>query len=296
MRRNVVFDMMKLSAAFCVVMVHSDYLFRVYGTAVPSFLRPAAALANTGNTVFMMVSGYLLYTRNEPYGKNLKKKIRSILVPLVLWNILWIIAEMIGHRFLPYRFENVADWTALRWLEALFGVPFLRDPYYMPFWFLIDLFALNVLAPVIRWLCRRVPAVYAAGLAVLWFLPLSYRIRIPFVFFSAGCFFAEYAVLREHIRSIPAVWCIVPAVAAGMLVWFRYDDLTVKLTILMFLPVVYRFCRYFSTTGAGQRLLGICLPYLIVIYAVHAKILIVFQKNPAAQIHLQVVVPLLVHT
>ena len=278
MKRVPSLDMMKVFAAFCIVMVHSDNLFREYGTAMPRFLVPFAAIANTGNAMFMIIAGYLLFVKADPWTVNLKKKVRTLLIPMVLWNLVWIAAEALGHHFMPLRFDDVLSWNAGTWLVSLFGIPFLKDPYYMPFWFLTDLFALNVLSPLIRVLCEKVPAVCAAAAAVLWFLPLSYRIRIPFVFFTAGCLLALDPDLWKKGKQLSGAVVYALAAAGIVLVCIRYDDLTVKASVILLLPAATRFCTALSQKASGEHIMHICLPYLMIIYAVHGKVLMVLQQ------------------
>ena len=276
--RNPSLDMMKVFAAFCIVMVHSDNLFREYGTVMPRFLVPFAAAANTGNALFMIIAGYLLFVKNEPWTVNLKKKVRTLLVPMVLWNMIWIAAEALGHHFMPLRFDDVLSWNAGTWLVSLFGVPFLKDPYYMPFWFLVDLFALNVLSPLIRMLCTKVPVVCGMAAAVLWFLPLSYRIRIPFVFFTLGCLLTLYPDLREKGKNIPSAAVYTAAAAGIALACINYSDLTIKVSVMLVLPAAARLCTALTERNCALKAMHACLPYLIVIYAVHGKVLVVLQQ------------------
>lgn len=271
-------DMMKVFAAFCIVMVHSDNLFREYGTGMPRFLVPFGAIANTGNALFMIIAGYLLFVKNEPWAVNLKKKVKTLLVPMILWNLIWIAAEALGHHFMPVRFDDVLSWSPADWLVSLFGVPFFKDPYYMPFWFLVDLFALNILSPLIRILCEKLPVLSGIAAAVLWFLPLVYRIRIPFVFFTAGCLLALYPDLSRKGKQLPAAVVYALAAAGVVLACVRYDDLTIKATVLMFLPAAARLCAAFAEKDTGRKIMRLCLPHLIVIYAVHGKVLMVLQQ------------------
>ena len=197
---------MRLGAALLVVFVHSGNLILAYQAETPMFLKPFLMLADAGDAIFMMISGYLLFLHPFQYGSMLKKKVRTILVPLVLWNLIWILIDLV-RLDLRGTASGILTWPVSTWTINLFGIPFHTAPFYMPFWFLTDLFGLILLSPLIRFLTKKTPFLAGAGIVILWFMPISYRIRIPFCFFLFGALLAEYPQWKEKLKSIAADFC-----------------------------------------------------------------------------------------
>ncbi len=277
MKRDGRLDLLRLFAACMVVLVHSDNIFQEYAAVMPVFIIPFSALANTGNVIFMAVSGWLLGRKGDPYIVNLRKKLRSVFIPLILWDFIWIIAEAAGHAVMPYRFENIAGWGITEWITGLTGIPFIREPFYFPFWFMSCLMFMNLVSPAVMYCAQKIPYAFTAALAVLWFLPVNVYVRISVVFFSLGCVLAKQEKMRNALSRIPGYAAGLAALAAAGLVLWRYDALTTKISVMLYLPGVFRLCSALIRKPVFERLTEKYIPYLIFIYAVHAKVLVVLQ-------------------
>lgn len=110
------------------------------------FGETAAQIAVPG---FFMLSGYLFY-RNftwKKLGSKWKSRIRSVLVPYLLWNGLYYLGYVIGSHLpavgdlmgkgvIPFRLETLADAV-------------IRHTYLYVFWYLSQLICLIALAPVL---------------------------------------------------------------------------------------------------------------------------------------------------
>lgn len=112
---------------------------------------------------FFMMSGYLFY-RNFGWG-NLERKwesrIRSVLVPFLLWNFIYYLGYVIGSR-LPVVTDIIGKGKIpLDWYTAVDAV--LNYTYNYVFWYLYQLILLILLAPVLYGVLKH----RAAGIAVL---------------------------------------------------------------------------------------------------------------------------------
>lgn len=128
----------------------------------------AAQIAVPG---FFMISGYLFY-RNFTWHKLKSKwesRIRSVLVPYIVWNTLYYLAyaagsripgvtELMGKGEIPFNLTVLAD-------------AMVNHTYLYVFWYLYQLILLILLAPVLYGLLKRswTAAIYFAGLlGLLW--------------------------------------------------------------------------------------------------------------------------------
>ncbi|MCL2859608.1 MAG: acyltransferase family protein [Oscillospiraceae bacterium] len=94
-KRIVYFDILRMAAVFAVVIVHvsSLYVYNRWGykngfwnfiSVIDSYFRYAVP-------VFLMVTGSLLLPnrKNETYGEFLKKRFSKVLIPFIVWNIIY---------------------------------------------------------------------------------------------------------------------------------------------------------------------------------------------------------------
>lgn len=110
--------------------------------------------------ILLIIAGYLLFKGldNQPssYFSKLRNRVRSLLVPLVLWNsiTLLIIFAAQSHPESAKYFSGRTPWSAPiadfdipQLLNAIFGLE--TSPLNYPTWFLRDLFLMCLLAPLL---------------------------------------------------------------------------------------------------------------------------------------------------
>ncbi len=117
---------------------------------------------------FFMISGYLFYrdfTWEKLWGK-WNRRIRSLLVPYILWNGIYYLGYVIGSR-LPWVTEVVGKGTVPLSLPALVDA-LLHYRYNYVFWYLQQLIVLTVLAPVLYRLLRRRWSAALLGVVLTW--------------------------------------------------------------------------------------------------------------------------------
>lgn len=178
--------------AYCIKTAISEMIARV---AVP---------------IFFLISGYLLFMKNEPYLTVLKKKAKTILLPYVLWNMVVLAMFFIGQN-MPYisRFFNdennmIANYSMYQWLDAFLGLNDQGYPAAYQFWFIRDLMILVLVFPVGKWLVDHAPAATLAASMVIWLQ----QWRVGFIsseavlFFLAGYYLVKYDLDWEKIDSM----------------------------------------------------------------------------------------------
>lgn len=261
-----------------IVYVHAGNFLSWQGEPAV-YTRPFLLLADSGDLLFMTIAGYLLFRKDFTWLSNLKKKCKTILVPFVCWNIIWMVVESILHIWMPNQFE-FSFFPLRKELTLVFGIPFWKDPFYMPFWFLLDLFFLNVLAPILKWFLKDHPILTILSICLLWFAPISYRIRIPFCFFLLGGFFALYPKMEEWIKgSNPWIWigCSLISLVVGS-IFFESRDMVSRIVAVICMGGLYSIVKCLENHPTCDRIVSGLLPYVIIVYALHAKPLAFLQS------------------
>ena len=138
-------------------------------------------IARIAVPLFFVCSGFLFFYKTSDFSFNiylnkLKKRVKSLLIPFLIWNVLFII----------FREEVVVK----DWLRA-FGANCNHHPVNYPLWFIGDLMLTSILSPIIYWLIKRLKIVFPLILGVLWLFSSSICWKFEaFFFFSLGAFFS----------------------------------------------------------------------------------------------------------
>ena len=139
----------------CVVLIHIDIpnlvnhlfvdIFDSY--IIESFVRIAVPL-------FFFISGFLFFKKVENFGwveyKNkIKNRVKRLLVPYLLWNIIVIVLKYIFYKIglekADYLFED-----GLRWVYHI-----IWRPINIQLWFVRDLFLVVLMSPIVYFLIKR---------------------------------------------------------------------------------------------------------------------------------------------
>lgn len=110
---------------------------------------------------FFVISGFLLaghFDEHSWWKKEVSKRLRSLVVPFVIWGLLYLGFASSLSLFADYRAGRpvgthncFANWA---WVSGLGLNPF-RQPGLGPLWFVRSLFLLVVASPLFVWLLRR---------------------------------------------------------------------------------------------------------------------------------------------
>ncbi|MGH9961250.1 MAG: acyltransferase family protein, partial [Pyrinomonadaceae bacterium] len=155
--------------------------------------------------VLTAISGWLLFSGglDQKYTKLLAKKTRSLLIPLLIWNIPVAIGIYFAQKYgvLGVSFIQLYPFNAGEWLNGVLGAfhgPLVNGPLY----FLRDLFVISLFAPVFGFFLRTWPYLGALLVAVIyWFNLDGYLVlenRLIVSFYIGGM----AAVLRWDLRFL----------------------------------------------------------------------------------------------
>ncbi len=192
---------MKFIFAIMVVFIHSEALpdlpFRI---EVPWYMDTCKDIVN--NVIcaiavpgFFLLSGFLLFLKKFTWIGNMKKKVRSILIPYLLINSFWIIffktmqsIEVTAPYFYGENYQIVG-------LEGFINAYCGKMPLYYPFWFLKDLFILNIFASIIRLFMDKHPVLLAIAIAAIFLNGVTFPFfvnQFSIYMFVIGGYIARY--------------------------------------------------------------------------------------------------------
>lgn len=151
--------------------IHGQQVFEGYPNWFFDFLYyMAEAFGRFAVPVFFAISGYLFFYHVErldkvTYFSKLKKRARSLLVPYLIWNSMYIFLFLL-HRtplmagLYPSASSVNIDWT---WVaNAYWGID--GYPLLYPLWYIRDLMIIVVLCPVVWFFIQKAKALWLGGL------------------------------------------------------------------------------------------------------------------------------------
>lgn len=148
--RKIYIDYLRLLATVFVICVHTFSLARdqyVPGTTVYQTLEFATFIFTISNLLFVMISGALLLpVRGESASDFFRKRFSKIVIPLLVYYLLYIFAKQGIEPFYP------RNWMKL--IQRILIGPPVEAPH---FWLVYTIFWLYVLTPFLRYLVSNIP-------------------------------------------------------------------------------------------------------------------------------------------
>ena len=224
-------DVVRFPMAALIVLLHTGALG--LGSS-QSIYRSLSIITNAGICrlavpCFFFISGFLFFSKLQEWdwhtwASKLKSRVKTLLVPYLLWNIIAAIV-IFGYRQWraplegrePISFlEHINNWGG--WWDA--GVSFDG-----PLWFIRELMLLCILAPFIFWILRHLGLYWLilCTLASLWFgQPVD-----GILYFSAGSYFRLYrqGILNYFNRYRTISYIVSPLLLVLILLYFDQQHL-----------------------------------------------------------------------
>ena len=250
-------DALRFPCAVLIVLIHVFQVRPDIGTFPFPFFDSLQILISQGIAriavpVFFIISGYLFFSRldkwdwNTYFGK-IRKRVRTLLVPYLLWITLAILVELsislFRHCFSggasPVEFLSNYGWGWMYWNCARHFVTFELNilgwaiptayPFDFPLWFIRDLIVLCLLAPVVHFLIRKtrgwiLAILYPLCILQIW-IPLEGFSAEGWFFFTLGSTLRIYGQdLVDCFRRYRITSYIISAVALFLCVWSYGDN------------------------------------------------------------------------
>ena len=295
-----------------VVIIHTDLTDIYFGglsivdpslypmyTAFRNFLQEVLRMVVP---VFFMVSGYLFcapyaeFDRNAYVGK-IKNRVRTLLVPYLLWITIVLAVNALGPVLLP----SLASGRQQPYEFTL--ATFVRDYWVHPaciqFWFLRDLMVVCLLSLPLLGLVRRLGLLWLGAMALVYVSEAALGYPFPagfspcaLLFFSAGAWYRYYVhpdvmqspcgfpfrLRRAQALAIASAY-VVLVLLATHLQWGVSEaggsDIAMavsRLSVLVGVPLVLCVCRHFAV-DRGCSVPAIAASATFFVYGSHMFIL-----------------------
>ena len=186
-------------------------------------------IARVAVPLFFFLSGYLLFCKPRQYKKVLQTKIRTLLIPYLIWNSLVIAMFWIGQnapflsRFFSDENNRIANYSLFQWLDAFLGLNYQGYPAAYQLWFLRDLMILTILYPIGKKLADICPLATLTGLIILWVM----QWRVIFfsseaaLFFMLGYYAVKFQVEISIFDRIKLRDSLIVYVGCIMIEWYQ---------------------------------------------------------------------------
>lgn len=161
-------------------------------------------IAQCAVPLFFLFAAYLQARKADCYKTLLKKKLKTLVIPYVLWislnGIYFAFGKLILIKIFPSLFQNheidMFIWTKWDWFHKIIGygtgdgIPEFAGQ----FWFVRDLFILVIVSPIIQFLLKK----FKLGFFILVFIIYFLKIKVYFVrttalfFYVSGLYWGYY--------------------------------------------------------------------------------------------------------
>jgi fucose 4-O-acetylase-like acetyltransferase len=163
--------------------------------------------------LFFIISAYLAFFsyRTSNYITFIKKRIKSLAIPYLLWITLFVLICIVvtNVSFTKVYFTSETNpifWSPLKWVGAYCGYyhgisDVQRQPFYGAFWFIRDLFVLDILFVFIYKLVDRFPVATIVLCFALWVNNIQLFIVSPEALccFVIGLYAAKYNLNEKQL-------------------------------------------------------------------------------------------------
>lgn len=224
--------------AILVMFLHSQNVEQyetVEQTFVPGFeYFVSRTLGNLAVPCFFLISAYLFFRnyRRDKIVEKYKSRIRSVLIPYLLWNFLYYVAFLVLVTFPVSRYfmdTQQVEFSVQELLQAVF-----HYKYNGVYWFMQQLIWFVVLSPVVWILMRKKAGLILPALCMVLhcsgiYLPF-YGLGIRFdmlVYWCLGCYFALHEADAFENRGSRAKIYVSGAIALillGIRFWLEFVD------------------------------------------------------------------------
>jgi fucose 4-O-acetylase-like acetyltransferase len=240
--------------------------------------------------LFFLISGFLLYIKEPKFLENLNKKCRTILLPYILWTILIILFFFTAQNFnftKPY-FATiiVRDFKIIDWIDIFIGKFTVVREYQYPlvyqFWFLRDLFILNLLFVIIKKIVDYCPGGTLILFSILWIGGMNIHIvnSGALFFFTLGYYIVKYNINYKHLDNIKTFDMVVMYITTIITSLFFRERLTIISAINIIVGIIFfiKLSYSFINENKTYKILVWLEQYAFWVYATHGIVIAIMIK------------------
>ncbi len=245
---------------------------------------------------FFLISGFLLY-QGKPLTFDLVKKkwrsrVRSILVPYLIWNTIDLIIQSVGQlvpqtkRFFTGATFDIQSYSIYTVADAYLG--FDIGPINYPLWFLRDLMILIVVSPLLYYLATRFGALVVLPCVFLWigvFEELSVFVsREALVFFLVGLWLSRKTLdngIRITLRlgNVLLYTYLSSAIVEAVVLTTSYDVCYLhQVNILLGILSMFVIFARLDKQSLASVVLTLLAPVSFFVYLAHGSVITAYKK------------------
>lgn len=296
-------DKLRNMSAVAILMVLYIHMFYTEGNAMPSLMAIerfiGSGICSVAVPLFYMISGFLFFLKVpagfRSIGEKIHKRVRTLLVPYLLANILtflfYVILNLIA--FKVTAIDRVVNFKVLDvvfhdGIWATLELVFINPPIAFQLWFVRDLLVVILLSPIIWFVLKSISAtVMSRGIFVIALLGIfilygSNGYCAAFIWFSAGGFIALSPTRMPQKRVNIPVLIMAATIYVG-LSWGLSQNADTNYLCryipLIGIPVFWygydRSYRLFQPIYMREA-----VKYTFFVYLIHEPLLNIFKKLP----------------
>lgn len=223
--------------------------------------------------LFFFISGYLFFYKTagftaKIYFQKLKKRVRSLFIPYIFWNLIVLLLLFLAQYFLvgglvSGKNKPIADFSLSDWIWSFWDTSKINPdlhkslPINSPLWFIRDLMVIVLVSPVIYFIIKKIGVYAIITFGLLWFLNPFYYIpgcsTVSLFFFSAGAYFSiKQKNIIEIIKPNFTFICPLYVLIIATETYFYYHNLSNELYcvgILTGMALALSITAYFIGSG-----------------------------------------------
>ena len=280
---------------FFIILLHCYSVVKIEGASSNIFFRivylPALWLGETGVPGFFFISGILFYSSKKSYLQKLHSRIKTLLVPYLVWNTLFIVIYLLAY-FIGYPQDingknigayNLSDYLRLFWDRGSFDNGNFT-PILCPLWYIRNLLIMSILSPLFYYIVKFGREIFLF-VVIGWWLTTYDNAFIPqtILFFCLGAYFplmgknVLYCFNHHKIALIMLTIILAIADIVSHVFYPTPFNLQIHRFALLFnIPTLFLLADYCSRRGLTNSLLP---KAAFIVFCTHYPIVIVLRKT-----------------
>ena len=223
--------------------------------------------------IYFFISGYLFFFNGKfsmvEYYRKLRRRIKSLLVPYIIWNTLSIILLVIVLlspfvSMMKYGEEvnlSIGNILSCFWIYdggfAGVNIPTSSAPINMPLWYIRDLIVMVLLSPAIYWLLKKIGIIFLLLMCIVWiyFSIETVKVYVPrdaLFFFSFGAYFSikgkDMIGIFSRFLKPSAILYILVSIVLSFVFFYEIENWSYLNLLNIILGIVFSisFAEYLS--------------------------------------------------
>lgn len=154
--------------------------------------------------LFFFISGFLFFYNikvynKEIYKKKIKSRVKTLLIPYLVWNLAAIAVTFLVQSFIPDSMrgtaKSIVDFRISDWIASFLGGAF---PYNQPLWFIRNLIVISLLTPLVYFWIKYCKLIGICVLSLLWYFDFWSSINFldigTIFWFTLGAYFGYFKI------------------------------------------------------------------------------------------------------